>query len=75
VFWVFCLFVWVLYRLIYRTTFCKIKCSVCTVNIALSKTWFAATLKHEFGSSVGVTEITHLDFEEVNEMAALLTVQ
>lgn len=45
------------------------------VNITLSKTRLAAMLKSESSSSVGVTEIIRLDFEEVNEMTAVLTVQ
>lgn len=62
---------------IYKITFCRIECPCLSVFLKtiLSKTGLAAPLKYELGSSVGVTEIICLDFKEVNEMAAELTVQ
>lgn len=62
---------------IYKITFCRLECSCLSVFLKtiLSNTWLAAPLKYEPGSSVGVTEIICLDFKEVNEMAAELTVQ
>lgn len=62
---------------IYKITFCRIECPCLSVFLKtiLSKTWLAAPLKYELGSSAGVTEIICLDFKKVNDMAAELTVE